>query len=320
MNNMIVELKPSYSCNQNCPYCCFRSYSSLNMKDEEVMNNLIYIKQNFAEPNVFILSGGEPTMHNSFWNILDYIKNEIRPKELVVHSNGTAFTDQRNVMRLKCFSLTLMLSFHTLDSRFYTKYISRKHTLDQLKDAIINLKNNDINLHVNTLIFRDNSRYLKDIADFLGDSVRQLEFRLPFSLSNEIDTDPFMFDDPEIVLDQLYNTCKKYGSSKITFHPSLLCLLTQLLGKNKRINYLIQFCQGSPIENHLSYVFFDKTYQSKQCIISNTQVSAVMPRYSDYFYSMDQCEICSRKSICLGLPIEFRDIISRRNHIDPFIY
>lgn len=119
----IIELKPTYACTQNCSFCCFDKLKPATMSQREIEKVLEYIKREHKLVDIFILSGGEPTILNSFWKVLDCIKNDIRPKKLVIHSNGLFFCKQENVEKIKKYSPILMISFHTMTRSFYHRFI-----------------------------------------------------------------------------------------------------------------------------------------------------------------------------------------------------
>jgi 7,8-dihydro-6-hydroxymethylpterin dimethyltransferase len=76
-------------CNLSCPTCYASSSPTYGRHRslEEVKKMLDTIVENEKEPDVVQISGGEPTIHPQFFEILDYAKS-LPIKHLMVNSNG----------------------------------------------------------------------------------------------------------------------------------------------------------------------------------------------------------------------------------------
>ena len=106
-------------CNLNCPICyassgTHRSDSYRTL--EHIVQMLDAIVENEGEPDVVQLSGGEPTLHPDFFEILDACKE--RPiKHLMINSNGIRIANEPEfVERLAKYSpgLEVYLQFDSL--------------------------------------------------------------------------------------------------------------------------------------------------------------------------------------------------------------
>src|SRR3569833_2485619 len=76
-------------CNLNCPICYANSgtHRTTHRPFEQVERMLNMIVRNEMEPDIVQISGGEPTLHPQFFDILDAAKQ--RPiKHLMVNTNG----------------------------------------------------------------------------------------------------------------------------------------------------------------------------------------------------------------------------------------
>src|SRR5690606_27984209 len=83
-------------CNLQCPICYAESspkretWRSL----EQIEQMLDAVVRNEGEPDVVQISGGEPTIHPQFWDILDLAKT--KPiKHLMVNTNGIRIAQDR---------------------------------------------------------------------------------------------------------------------------------------------------------------------------------------------------------------------------------
>ncbi|MBP0902926.1 radical SAM protein [Mariniflexile gromovii] len=76
-------------CNLTCPTCYAGSSPTYGRHRtlEEVKNMLDTIVKNEKEPDVVQISGGEPTIHPQFWEILDYAKT-LPIRHVMLNTNG----------------------------------------------------------------------------------------------------------------------------------------------------------------------------------------------------------------------------------------
>ena len=119
-------------CNLTCP-TCYASSSPTHGRHrtfEEVKAMLDTIVKNEKEPDVVQISGGEPTLHPHFFDILDYAKS-LPIKHLMVNTNGIEIA--------KNFEFAKRLKSYTPDFEIYLQFDSfKEETLISLRGA--NLK------------------------------------------------------------------------------------------------------------------------------------------------------------------------------------
>ncbi len=100
----IVEITDR--CNLTCPTCYAESspHYGRHRTLEEVKKMLDAVVLNEKEPDVVQISGGEPTIHPQFFEILDYAKT-LPIKHLMVNTNGIKIAkDYQFAKRLKSYS------------------------------------------------------------------------------------------------------------------------------------------------------------------------------------------------------------------------
>jgi uncharacterized radical SAM superfamily Fe-S cluster-containing enzyme len=111
----IVEITDR--CNLNCPTCyagLSPSYGRHRTFDE-VKSMLDAIVENEREPDVVQISGGEPTIHPQFFEILDYAK-KLPIKHLMLNTNGIEIA--------KDFEFAKRLMSYTPDFEIYLQFDS----------------------------------------------------------------------------------------------------------------------------------------------------------------------------------------------------
>ncbi|MDB5325315.1 MAG: putative Fe-S oxidoreductase [Phycisphaerales bacterium] len=89
-HSCLTLLEITDACNLNCPVCYSESgthRAGQHRSMEQIKFMLDRIVENEGEPDVVQISGGEPTIHPQFWDILDEAK--ARPiKHLMLNTNG----------------------------------------------------------------------------------------------------------------------------------------------------------------------------------------------------------------------------------------
>ena len=116
-------------CNLTCP-CCYAESSPTHGRHrtlEEVKTMLDVIVANEKEPDVVQISGGEPTLHPQFFEILDYAKS-LPIKHLMVNTNGIIIAQD--------FAFAQRLETYLPDFELYLQFDSLKESvLESLRGA-----------------------------------------------------------------------------------------------------------------------------------------------------------------------------------------
>jgi 7,8-dihydro-6-hydroxymethylpterin dimethyltransferase len=118
-------------CNLTCPTCYAGSSPShgRHRTFEEVKAMLDTIVENEKEPDVVQISGGEPTLHPQFFDILDYAKT-LPIKHLMVNTNGLEIASD--------FEFARRLKEYSPDFEIYLQFDSfREESLVALRGATL---------------------------------------------------------------------------------------------------------------------------------------------------------------------------------------
>lgn len=105
-HSCLTVLEITDACNLNCPVCYAESgthRATQHRSLEQIEFMLDAIVRNEGEPDVVQISGGEPTIHPEFWEVLDACKK--RPiKHLMLNTNGVKIaSDPAFAERLKTY-------------------------------------------------------------------------------------------------------------------------------------------------------------------------------------------------------------------------
>ena len=140
-------------CNLTCPTCYAGSSPTYGRHRtlEEVKAMLDAVVRNEKEPDVVQISGGEPTIHPQFWEIMDYAKS-LPIRHLMLNTNGVKIA--------KDFAFAERLKSYTPDFEIYLQFDSFENDVlrelrgadlvDIRKQAIENL--NKLNLSTTLVV------------------------------------------------------------------------------------------------------------------------------------------------------------------------
>lgn len=119
-------------CNLTCPTCYAGSSPTYGRHRtlEEVKAMLDAVVKNEKEPDVVQISGGEPTIHPQFWEILDYAKS-LPIRHLMLNTNGIKIA--------KDIAFAERLKTYTPDFEIYLQFDSfEDNVLRELRGADLN--------------------------------------------------------------------------------------------------------------------------------------------------------------------------------------
>ncbi|WP_428742617.1 radical SAM protein [Tenacibaculum sp.] len=140
-------------CNLTCPTCYAGSSPTYGRHRtlEEIKAMLDAVVKNEKEPDVVQISGGEPTIHPQFWEILDYAKS-LPIRHLMLNTNGIKIaTDLAFAERLKTYApdFEVYLQFDSFEDNVLREL--RGADLNKIrKQAIENL--NKLNLSTTLVV------------------------------------------------------------------------------------------------------------------------------------------------------------------------
>ncbi len=128
-HSCLTVIEVTDRCNLSCPTCyaCSSPSYGRHRTLEEIKTMLDTIVANEKEPDVVQISGGEPTIHPQFFEILDYAKS-LPIKHLMLNTNGIKIA--------KDFEFAKRLASYTPDFEIYLQFDSfKKEVLENMRGA-----------------------------------------------------------------------------------------------------------------------------------------------------------------------------------------
>ena len=152
-HSCLTVLEVTDRCNLTCPTCYAGSSPTYGRHRtlEEVKKMLDTIVKNEKEPDVVQISGGEPTIHPQFFEILEYAKS-LPIRHLMLNTNGIKIAkDKEFVKRLKSYApdFEIYLQFDSFNDEVL-KSMRGAHLSEIREQAIANL--NEVNLSTTLVV------------------------------------------------------------------------------------------------------------------------------------------------------------------------
>ncbi|MBL8013649.1 MAG: radical SAM protein [Candidatus Omnitrophica bacterium] len=176
-------LKVGHICNSKCLYCVagianepFIDLSLLKNKLEEVSPDYDRV----------VLTGGEPTMHPRFFELL-YILFYLG-LEIEIQSNIRIFSSQKIAARIKKFNPKITVCINSHKEDVFDLLADARGAFKQTVRGAINLRQEAIALETKIIMTRQNCDHLRDIISFikdLGIKSVMLVFPTPMGLARD---------------------------------------------------------------------------------------------------------------------------------------
>jgi uncharacterized radical SAM superfamily Fe-S cluster-containing enzyme len=149
----LAILEITEMCNMKCPTCFASSAPTkgLHHKSVEKINEMVKtLERSEGEPAVVMLSGGEPTIHPDFLEIVQNITDS-KVKKIIINSNGLKFASSKEfVKKLKSINdkITVYLQFDGFDPETNQMIRGEDGLLDKKMKAIDNLREFNIGINL----------------------------------------------------------------------------------------------------------------------------------------------------------------------------
>jgi radical SAM protein with 4Fe4S-binding SPASM domain len=161
-------LEITKKCNLNCLHCgsdCKSSINSPELTTDSWLKIIDYFHETYSNSVAFIITGGEPLLHND----LEIIGNKI--SNLKMHwgmvTNGLALTEQKLNSLIKSGIYSITLSLDGLKNS-HNKLRNNQYSFEKTLQALENVSKSEIKFKdVVTCVYPDNLSQLDEIAEIL---------------------------------------------------------------------------------------------------------------------------------------------------------
>ena len=166
-----AKLDTGTFCNYDCEFCYYQGLLHLKTNFEEIKNRIDKI-YNYGISEID-LSGGESSVHNNWFDILDYCN--ARFKNISTLTNGWAFAKEEFLIKSKQHGLTeILFSLHGFDQQSHDTIVRRKGAWNKILKAIQLAHKHDIVVRINCTVYQRNHEGLKNYHNIIK-QVKPLE-------------------------------------------------------------------------------------------------------------------------------------------------
>lgn len=284
---VFAEIKPTYRCNQFCPFCIWESRKKIdNMSKNEIKANLSYIAD-VLQPSCIILSGGEPTILPTKEFILSSISEIESVREFHLHTNATNISKiDYSLLEAVASKRSASIGIHGHNKEIHESITGVSRSFDRVLKGITILHDAGYSLRAAVILCKQNFESINEITEFLlSNDFDAVELRLPF-LGIGIK--------PESIF-------VKYDRLE-----SILACWMESFIENSKVLLLASgaLCFGKiPLNSYINdneFHFFDKLHQLGAHSISHSQIISVWPDvYKDY-RKISKCKQCVFDIFCTG--------------------
>ncbi|MFA5352046.1 MAG: radical SAM protein [Candidatus Gracilibacteria bacterium] len=290
----------TYLCNDNCAFCfnqkLLNKAPTLSLR--EMKAKYQQAKQRWGIHQV-ILSGGEPTLHPEYWEMLDFFYNQ-NSITTSLNTNALKFADKKFAAEMERFlrkaknpKKMFSLSLSSVDN-FPAKTAKEKLKLLGIKNAIRVAENSATHVVVVIIITKTNYKIIPQLVDFLTRnsskelvvSLRSLYLENAITAKQKQQVVPPSLAQIKLYIEKALEIALKNPRFKIRLFGLPLCYfwdyknLPQLIAKRERWHHenRIKIRAGEKLKSKL---------------------------FKEDVWKMRECENCELKNVCNKIQKEF---------------
>jgi MoaA/NifB/PqqE/SkfB family radical SAM enzyme len=163
-----LDVNLGYICNNNCLFCYFRNrkQSRSNISTDKAKYLFSQIKKLGIE--ALEITGGEVTIRDDFFELINFAKKVLKFKYLTVITNGSKTCEPKFLSQAIENGLDeLLVSLHGHNAKLHDTLTERKGSFEEATETIKLALNKGISCRTNTVVNNLNYQFLEDIAALL---------------------------------------------------------------------------------------------------------------------------------------------------------
>ncbi len=139
------------------------------MRTEEIIKFLEDVEKENKNLRKIEISGGEPTIRNDFFEIMDFIKERFPKAILCLLSNGRKFSNLEFTKKCSNYNFyNIIVAIHGPNKKIHEKITNAENSFWETVNGVKNMLAMEMNIKTKTIITKINYKFLPRIAEFVA--------------------------------------------------------------------------------------------------------------------------------------------------------
>ena len=279
-----IYIRVNTKCNQNCINCVIKSSyknNNLVLNPEKLRKSLEKIEFN-QDTDIFKLTGGEPTIHPEFHELLKVIRG-IFKGEVILLTNGFLIGNKNGMERILKYINSSTISFYSFSESISYKITGVKGSLIAKIKALKKFSDNNINIYSKLLITKPSYKKLPEMVEFLiskNDKVSSVNINVIHLINNAWKNRDYLaisYNKATPFVEKAADKFEEYGIMGSLVYP--MCLLDPF------------YWQYIPVG-------FGEITLKSLAIEPNGKIYRAAKRLTEFLYKPRKCLSCVLKERC----------------------
>ena len=293
-NSRGLFLRLGHKCNSQCVFCVIGRDNPEEILDFNTIKMILVQKR--KRYNHLILTGGEPTLRNDFFYILDLAYK--LGYTLMLQTNGRIFSSKDFCERVSKYNIDFSININGPTAKIHDATTQSPGSFEQAIEGIKNLQKTDSNILIKIILTKSNYKHLFETAQFLvnqGITNIWFVFLTPYGLAKDnFDTVVPTFSEVSPTLTKALHWLKKKTNTKISLEGFPHCCL------NPEFHTLIT-------ETEFTEDSLDGLIPDNNGLIYNCKRERVLKQKQKF----PECSTCFFNKKCEGIYNEYINKIGR---------
>jgi MoaA/NifB/PqqE/SkfB family radical SAM enzyme len=292
MRDGLAEIRLLLDCNNHCDHCFISNRDEFKGYSKQEVISLI----DNTDAQIVVITGGEPTLHPDFIEIVRYIYATGR--HILLQSHGRAFSDPEYAAKVAPYLGKVFIPVHHSVASIHDEMVHQEGAFEETWAGLRNLSKYNVIITTQTVITQRNYSNLPQLADLIQKAFPSIKMTLtyPHAVGGAAtkDVSPSL----EAIHPFLQQTLAKY-SHLIETHYIPPCYLFPYLATVHVVD----------IEKSLDELE-SATFDKDKLDILEGEWRVVKPnQLFEHYMRSDRCSECALSDICFGIPKTYTTVL-----------
>lgn len=239
-----IQIEITGRCNMNCQHCRAAYQIQKDMPIEQIIKIIRFARQFSPNYKEIIISGGEPLLHNDFFNVLTEVRRN-GGESVTLTTNGLLLTEEHLnlIERLSFKRFTLSVSLDSIDQKNHDEFRNYKGAFVKANNALRLIAKCNVPSIIGSMRSTIRPSQIDEMEEMVKHAQKMGCKRVSFSAVHPAGKaitrqDLWMTKEQKMAfLKQLYELKEKFPDINITTNDPLKCLVRGKndIGKNNEL-------------------------------------------------------------------------------------